>query len=319
MQYFTWSAVFGQATFSLFGLVTVAVLLGGYSWAYHRAVARGLAPSSLRATVFVLLGVLPLGFAVLSGLGTIRDVTMQAAAWQVGLLLAVAPAGVALGEPVRVLRAGLGSAGRLRLDRALSSRTARVLAFPIVTPLLSALVAFVFFFSGWFQATVASAALREVSYAVLFLVGLVFAVPLVGELDEAMPGWCTHPVRAFLAFLDGLLDSVPGLVLMLHGTSLWLPAIPVAGRDLLGDQQLAGATLLCVVEAVGVPFLIGVFVTWMRADATQAAQFDAAADAAEAADGGVPGAGGDGAAGGGQRPWWLDDPQFADRFRPPGS
>jgi putative copper resistance protein D len=80
------------------------------------------------------------------------------------------------------------------------------------------------------------------------------------------------------AFVDGLLDAVPGIVVM---TTV---------------EKYSGAALLAVAESVGVPMIFAVLIQWVRSDTAEAAAVDARLDAAEA-DGTFD-----------TTPWWIREP-----------
>jgi len=101
-------------------------------------------------------------------------------------------------------------------------------------------------------------------------------VPLLA--DDLLPAWATPPVRTFLAVVDGLLDAVPGIVVM-TATTLLSPDSPgfssgVSGLDLLLDQPLGGGALLAVAESVGLPVIAAVFLEWVRSDERDARASD---------------------------------------------
>lgn len=320
----TWGAVLRLVP-SPVGIVGTLVLLMGYVVTWARARRTGSTARVVELALFVLVGVVPYAVATCSGLGEVRRESLQAGAWQAGLLVAVAPAGIGMGRPVSLLRAVLGARGQARLDGVLRSRPLRFLAFPLVSAVLAAFLVLVVFLTDWYQASVASAAVRELTYLALVGAGLVFLLPLLGEAAEVLPAWCTPAVRAGLAVLDGLTDAVAGIVVMTAGGPLWSPATPRPEALVMSDQQLAGAILLCLSEAVGLPVILASVVAWMRADAAEARAADAADDARRAEPGppgpADPSVGAVSAAFGPSRetapgePWWLSDPRMADRIR----
>ena len=90
-------------------------------------------------------------------------------------------------------------------------------------------------------------------------------------------------MRAALVFLDGLFDSVPGIVVMTSGTLVaghWYtrpPARP-GGRACSHDQMLGGGLMLTLAELVGLPFLLLVFIEWGAPSADRTAELDARLD-----------------------------------------
>ena len=120
----------------------------------------------------------------------------------------------------------------------------------------------------------------------LLLTGTLVVLPLLST--ELLPAWCTHPVRAFLAFVDGLIDAVPGILVM---TTPRLLTVGVGAAGLthrtwgpapMWDQRLGGAVMLAIAEMVGLPLLAAVMVAWMRADAAEARLVDVELDAQRA-------------------------------------
>ena len=75
----------------------------------------------------------------------------------------------------------------------------------MVSSVVAAGVLVVLFFTPWFASSLSTAWVREVLYVVLLLSGTLVVLPLLST--ELLPTWCTHPVRAFLAFVDGLIDA----------------------------------------------------------------------------------------------------------------
>ena len=182
---------------------------------------------------------------------------------------------------------------------------ARVLMFPLVSSLMAAGSLIAVFFTGYFACSVSSALVRDVLYMQLLVTGLLVVLPLLGE--DMLPSWCTHPARALIAFVDGLLDAIPG-VLVMTAPGLLAPGVVAVTDRTWGpapawDQKLGGGAMLAVAEVVGLPLLAAVFASWVRADDADARQADAVLDA-RAADGVEPGR---------DRPWWEADPPFADR------
>jgi putative copper resistance protein D len=168
---------------------------------------------------------------------------------------------------------------------------------------------------------------RELTYLVLLGTGLLFVLPLL--TDELVPAWCTPPLRALIGFADGLLDAVPGVVVMASPALLGAPvAAYLAAADPMYQQRLGGMLMFAIAECVGIPLLAATVVAWVRYDAKEAAAVDARLDAerlqrraAALADGGaLGGAVADGRAAQGleaelDRPWWESDPRFTRRPR----
>jgi putative copper resistance protein D len=250
-----------------------------------RARRRGAGWHWLRSVAFVLLGVGSLVYATCGALAAYRSSLF----W----------------DPIALAERGLGDKGVERMRRALTGPLARVLMFPLLSSLVAVGSLIVVFFTGYFASSVSSSLVRDVLYGQLLVTGLLVVLPLLGE--EMLPSWCTHPARALIAFVDGLLDAIPGILVMTAPVLLAPGVVGLSSRtwgpSRSWDQKLGGGAMLAVGEVVGLPLLAAVFVSWVRADDADARRADAVLDAQEA-DCLEPGR---------DRPWWETDPRFVDR------
>lgn len=304
------------------GILAVIVVAGVYGRWVRLARNRGIRWSGWRVGLYFGLGVATLAYALCGPVAVYRDHIFWVGALQVGVLASLTPVGLALGDPVRLLRR-LHPDGRHWLLRLLAGPVPRVLMFPAVGTALAVGIIIAVFFTPWFQATTQSAGARWLLDAVLLVSGLLFVLPLM--VDELLPAWATPGVRTLLAFLDGLADAIPGILVM-TSSALLTPRFPgwagtsASGLDPSLDQRLGGGALLVVAESVGLPVIGAVFLEWVRSDAREAEAFDAAQDTAAAAslapdpdasEGSEP------SAAAAQVPddglWWTSDPRFARR------
>lgn len=314
------------------GIVLTAGLVALYLAGMAAARRRGQRWPAWRVATFLVLGVGSLAWATCGGLAAYRSELFWVAALQVALLSAITPLGLALGDPVGLLRNGGGTVAA-RFDRLLRGPLARALMFPLVSSALAVGMLVAVFFTPWFGDSVTDAPVREVLYLAVLATGALFVLPLLGE--EMLPAWCTHPVRALFACADGLLDALPGILLM-TAPRLLTAGVPSLVHRGWGpspgwDQKLGGGAMLVVAETVGLPFLGVVLVGWIRADDREARELDDRLDREReesrdhAPHGPSPDASGRGALAGAQapgaqdpaldRPWWETDPRFADRYR----
>lgn len=309
------------------GIVLALVLLVPYVWLLITARRRGVRWPWWRVASYLVLGVGTLLYVTCGVVGVYRQTLLWMFAAQVGVLGTVTPVGLAVGDPLRLLAAARGTKDTV-VHRALRSRAARVLTFPMVSFLLDLVGILAIFFTPYGDHAVRSSLIGTVLIVQLLVVGLLYVVPTLG--DDLLPGWATPPVRTFLAFLDGVADAVPG-VLVMTANSFLLPHFPgfsAAAEALRGglshtmDQKYAGGALLAVAESIGVPMIAAVFIEWMRNDAEEAratdAELDRAAverqrpDSAFAAP--TPAENSPDIAEPAEQPWWLSDPRLADRF-----
>lgn len=311
------------------GIVLALLLLGGYSWMLLAARRRGVRWPWWRVAAYLVIGVGMLVYVTCGAVGVYRQTFLWMFAAQVAVIGTVVPMGLALGDPLRLLSAALGPDDS-RIDRAVRSRPVRMVTFPLVSFLLDIAGILAIFFTPYGEHAVRSELIGTVLILQLLIVGLLFVLPTLA--DGLLPEWATPPVRTFLAFLDGVADAFPGILVM-TANSMLLPNFPGfshAADALRGglshtmDQKYAGGALLAVAESVGVPMLAAVFIEWMRSDAAEARATDAELDRAEAARTNAvvppPEAAHRGddeagpAAAPADQPWWLSDPRLADRF-----
>jgi cytochrome c oxidase assembly factor CtaG len=265
------------STWHLDGAALVAVLLLAAAYAYgvwRRQRAGGHWPL-WRTALFYVFGLGTLVFATMSALAVYDRVLFWPAAIQNILLDLFAPLGLALGDPL-----GLADPeGRLR--RAFSSRPVRALTYPLVSSALVLISELTIYFTPYFAHALGNGFVLQLMHLQLLLTGSLFVLPMLSR-QELLPRWCSYPVRAVLVFLDGLFDSVPGIVVMTSGTLVaghWYHAHPRTwGPSVQRDQMLGGGLMLVLAEVVGLPFLLLVFLEWWRAERVRTEALDAALD-----------------------------------------
>ena len=217
---------------------------------------------------------------------------------QILLLLLVVPVIIMAAQPLRLL-------GRRPRLGPLESPLVGPLVVPVVTSLL--------LFGpvpGWASGN--AVADWTLQLAVLLL-GAAIAIPLV-QPDESTTALAVGAGLA-LGIVELLLDAIPGIVMRLytHVASTFFDArsadlaAAIHAMRPLADQQRAGAILWAVAESLDAPFIVLIFVRWIRADARDAAAIDTVLDAEEIARGDAEPAA--------NEPWWLSDPALRHRFR----
>jgi putative copper resistance protein D len=203
---------------------------------------------------------------------------------QVTVLLVVTPMLLALGRPVTLARQAVPASSRF-----FDSTAFRVLANPLIGPLLLPVTLGLVFFTSVLPVTAQSSGALQVLQAMLLFLGFLFAIPLAGENEHL--GSFSLAVAMFVGSVELLADAVPGIVVRLR-THLLAPGV----FDSLRDQQHGGAILWFLAEVIDVPFLGLLFIRWIRADRAEAVRIDAELDAQAtfaAVDGELS-----------ERPWW---------------
>ncbi|MFF8594787.1 cytochrome c oxidase assembly protein [Streptomyces sp. NPDC015220] len=263
-------------------LVLVVALGTLYGWGVLRLRRRGESWPPARTAAFAVLGLGALVVATMSALAVYDHVLFWPAAVQNVLLDLLAPLGLALGDPLRLAVEALPERGAARVRRAVSGRVVRVLTFPLVSTALVLATELVVYFTPYFATALRVGWLHELMYLHLLTAGCLFVVPVLTH-EQALPSWCTHPVRAALVFLDGIVDAVPGVVVMTHGTLIagawYLHHAPAWSPDVRHDQQIGGGAMLGIAELVALPFLLAILVQWARAERVGNAVLDRRLDA----------------------------------------
>lgn len=263
-------------------LLLVVALGALYGCGVVRLRQRGETWPPTRVAAFALLGLGALVVATMSALAVYDHVLFWPAAVQNILLDLVAPLGLALGDPLWLAVEVLpeGAAGRVR--RAMTSRLVRVLTFPLVSTALVLATELTVYFTPYFETALRVGWLHELMYLHLLAAGSLFVIPVL-TCEEALPAWCKHPVRAALVFLDGIVDAVPGIVVMTHGTLIagawYLHHAPTWSPDVQHDQQIGGGAMLSIAELVALPFLLALLFQWARTERVQTVALDQHLDA----------------------------------------
>lgn len=310
-------------------LLLIIALGGLYGWGVLRLRRRGEHWSWGRVAAFAVLGLGALAWATMSALAVYDRVLFWPAAVQNVLLDLLAPIGLALGDPLQLAVRALPERAAGRVSRVMTGRLLRFFTFPLVSTCLVLGTELTVYFTPYFETALGNSWLHELMYLQLLLVGSLFVVPVLTH-EQALPAWCSHPVRAALVFLDGIIDAVPGIAVMTNSTliasSWYLHHAPSWAPDIQQDQQLGGGAMITIAELVAVPFMLVVLAQWLRFERTATVALDRRLDeeAAEraAAVAAAPAAGTPGQQAQAQadpdhvRPWWeTEDNAVAQRLR----
>jgi cytochrome c oxidase assembly factor CtaG len=240
-------------------VVVAVVLLLGYGGGLRAVRRRGQSWPWWRTGCFVLLGLGSILGATLP-FETAQRHHLWAVAVSMTLLLSISPVFLALGDPVGLARTALSPAGAQRLERVLHGRVVQLLTFPVVAAVLATAVLTATFFSPLLGAAVRHGWVMDLVYLLMLVVGCLAALPMLGA--EILPAWVTDPVKLVFAFVDGVFDALPGILVMTTSTKL-------AGGFYLGrasdpnwDAHVAGAAMLALTEVVALPMFFLVFFRW---------------------------------------------------------
>lgn len=229
---------------------------------------------------FFLLGLGSYAVISFGFLGTYSQQLRWAFTTRLALLLLVVPALVALGKPIALARMALHPTKRARMERLVRSRPLRIMGNAMVGPIFTCAVFLLFL-------TPVAAILRESYMSQLvtsFLApaaGLLFVVPIAAGMVVRTAFFIT--IEFLLAFVEVLLDSIPGIALRIndsvldHATRLVANA-PAWFPSPLRDQYLSGDLLWFIAEMADIPILILLFLRWMRLDRREGTRLDDLSD-----------------------------------------
>ena len=235
------------------------MLLAGYLALVRRAGRGGTGWPWWRTAIFVLLGMGSVLGATLALSGA-EHRHLWAVAVSMVLLLSICPVLIALGDPVGLLREALGEPGNRRLERLLQGPVVRLLTFPVTAAVLASAALGITFFSPVLGAAVRHSWAMDLTDLVLLLVGLLAALPMLGA--EILPAWMTDPVKLLFAFFDGIMDAIPGILVMTTHAKLAGGYFAGKASDTNWDAHVAGAAMLALTEVVALPMFFIVFFRW---------------------------------------------------------
>lgn len=234
-----------------------------------------------------LAGVVTVTLATMAGLGGDPRTTFLAATIQFTLLFFVAPVLLALGWPTTLPSHKLVS---------------------LLGPILACVVTLAWFLTPWLRVSLSHDYLYQAGHLVALGAGWLFCAPAVrarGHEAAAYPG------LILVAFLELLLDAIPGIVITIRH-DLLAPGVFLAHHSAAAahtSQVHGGEVLWVIAEILDIPFLAALVYQWVRADARHAAVIDARLDA----HGPPPDESNPGEL---QRPWWETDASvFGERAK----
>ncbi len=264
-------------------VMAIGLLYGGGVWTLHR---RGDRWPLGRTASFVLGGLGSLLVATGSSLATYDTVLLSMHMTQHMVLSMAAPISLALGAPVTLALRSLPQRPRQVVLWVLHNRVAAIIASPPVAFVAFIISPWVLYFSGWYPATLESAALHDLLHLHFVLVGCLFFWPLLG-LDP-MPGRVSYPLRMLTVFATLPFHAFLGVTIMAMEeviASDWYysldrpwPPNPV------DDQYIAGGILWGSGDIVSLVIFGVLFVQWVRQSNREAAREDRRLDLEEAAE-----------------------------------
>ena len=265
-----------------FGLLDVLAVL-----ALAVVPVRGLAGYSGPQRLAWWTGVAVVGFATCAEPAGNPRTTFLATAVQFCLLFFLAPVLLAIGSP--------------RLP-------SHIPGLALIGPVLACVVTLGWFLTPWLRVSLSHSLLFQAGHLLALGLGFLFCAPAVRSQGRDAGD---YPVLLLVAFLELLLDALPGIVVTIRH-DLLAPTVflPHHSHAVAHTSQVHGGELLWVIaEILDIPFLAALVYQWVRADARHAAVVDARLDAhSTPATEDNPGEL--------QRPWWETDASvFGERAK----
>ncbi|MBV9091470.1 MAG: cytochrome c oxidase assembly protein [Mycobacteriaceae bacterium] len=283
----------------------ILVIGAGYAWAYRRARARGADVGRGRAWCFAVAIALWV-VATMSMVGVYAHVLFWVRALQVLLLLMIVPFFLATSRPVTVLRAALTPRAQQRLDAALATRWARVLAHPLTTSVAMLATPWLLYLTPWYVAALQNPALDAITRLLLVVIG--FGYFYARLQTDPVPRRYSQMISLIISIVETLGDGLLGIVLWLGpliAADYYLALHRDWGPSQRVDQSIGAGILWLLGDVLGVPFLVVLMRAFSADDKVTATEVDAALDQAEQTE----------SQDGGSTLWWEKDPQLRERFR----
>ncbi|WP_241238355.1 cytochrome c oxidase assembly protein [Nocardioides pantholopis] len=285
---FTLESFFSEWSLAPFSFVVTVWVAGLYLLGVAQMRRRGDHWPIGRTIAFVVVGMGSFYVATASGLGAYDTTLLSVHMVQHMVLSMLVPLALALGAPVTLALRTLPGTPRRWLLAVVHSRLARVLSFPPLAFVLYVISPWALYFTGWYDASLASTYVHEMMHLHLVLVGALFFWPLMGV--DPVPGRVGYPARMLLvaltlpfhAFLGVTIMGQEELIGAEHYQELregpmasWLPPA-------IDDQHLAGGILWGSGDLIALAFFGVLFVQWVRSSMKEAKREDRRLDLLEA-------------------------------------
>ena len=264
-------------TFAPLPTLAIGVTLGLWWWAVRRVDrAHPANPVQRWRSISFGLGMLAIGFALMSGIERYDTALFSIHMVQHILLVLIAAPLIALAAPITLLlRVATPETRRRWILPALHSRVLRVLAFPVVAWIAFAGVMWASHFSSLFDAALEDPLIHDVEHLLFLGTALLFWWPAVAQ--DPGPWRMGHPGRIGYVFLQATQNTFLAIVILGASTVLY-PHYATTGRPWgmtpLEDQQLAAGIMWVAGDAIFLGAVMALVWAWMRHEAREAPRLD---------------------------------------------
>jgi len=265
---FSWSAVLTQWQFAPIVTAVAVVLAGLYGWGVVRVAKRHPArPWPIWRTSMFLGGVAVIVLATESGVGKYDDLLFYDHMVQHLLLLMVAPPLLIAGQPLTLLLHASRNPVHTWTKRALRSRAASFLTWPVFGAVGYAVCVLAAHLTGIANAVERNQSAHNAEHAVFVIVGYLFFLPIIGK--EPIRWRLSYPVRFVVLVLLMPVDTFTGLALGYGSASS--PGVPSGPRPAwapspVSDLHLGGAVMWIGGDAIMFGLMMLVFLMWSQDD-----------------------------------------------------
>jgi putative membrane protein len=264
-------------TFEPLPTLAIVAALAWWQWAVVRVNAAHPAKRVPRTRTLAFVGgMAALALALMSGIARYDTALFSVHMVQHILLALVAAPLIALSAPITVLLRVASPATRRRwILPVLHARLTRMVAFPVVTWLVFAIVMWGVHFTPLFDAALEDPWIHDLEHVLFIGAALLFWWPAVA-LDPA-PWRMTHPVRALYTFLQMTQNTFLAVVLLNAQTVLYphyATLIRTWGPSPLVDQQLAAGIMWIAGDLIFLSAIMLQLVGWSRAEGRDAPRAD---------------------------------------------
>jgi cytochrome c oxidase assembly factor CtaG len=261
---FGWHAIVTVWQFAP-AVTAIAVILAGlYLWGVIRVARRHPArPWPAWRTAMFLAGLAVVVLATESGIGAYDGVLFWDHMVQHLMLIMVAPPLLIFGQPITLLMHASRNPLHNWVKRALRSRVASFLTWPVFGCVAYAVAVTGAHLTGFANLVETNGVVHDAEHALFLVVGYLFFLPILG--GEPIRWRLTYPVRFVILVLVMPVDTFTGL--MLGYGSAGSPGIPVGPRPAwapppLSDLHDGGAVMWIGGDAIMFGLMMLVYLMW---------------------------------------------------------
>ncbi len=262
-----------------YGLLLLAAAFYAVAWVRVRSERPRVPPGWGRLAAF-MLGLALIFVATQSPLEHYGNQLLWVDFGGMLLLTMIAPPLLLLGSPLTLAFRASGPRGRARLRRFYRGRTMRIVAMPIASWLIFAVVTYAWQFTGLTEEAAANVFVRDAQQLSLLAVSLLFWWPAL--CADPVAWRMNHPLRVLYVAVEMTHKGLFGGMFLSLNTPVHetLAAnLPAWAPSAMMDQRLAILVLWVGGSLVFLVALAAIAVSWVRYEGRQSARVDRRLDA----------------------------------------